>query len=67
MQLFSGDLGEQFTSRNSFHITASLDSSSKMPAPAAARDGSPGPNRLKSFKNTGKDMDVSEEKLTSLT
>ncbi|XP_045114026.1 importin subunit alpha-1-like [Portunus trituberculatus] len=28
-----------------------------MPAPAAARDGSPGPNRLKSFKNAGKDME----------
>ncbi|KAG0718622.1 Importin subunit alpha-1 [Chionoecetes opilio] len=38
-----------------------------MPAsPAAARDGSPGPNRLKSFKNTGKDMEVSAEKWTRL-
>lgn len=32
-----------------------------MPAPAVARDSSPGPNRLKSFKNTGKDMEVSAD------
>lgn len=30
-----------------------------MPAPAAARENSPVPSRLKSFKNAGKDMDVS--------
>ncbi|XP_045584372.1 importin subunit alpha-1 [Procambarus clarkii] len=28
-----------------------------MPAPAVARDSSPGPSRMKSFKNAGKDME----------
>ncbi|XP_071534750.1 importin subunit alpha-1 [Panulirus ornatus] len=28
-----------------------------MPAPAAARENSPGPSRMRSFKNAGKDMD----------
>lgn len=34
----------------------------KMPSTdgAVARDGSPGPSRLKNFKNTGKDMEVSD-------
>ena len=32
-----------------------------MPTPAAGRDSSPGPNRIKNFKNTGKDMDVSSQ------
>lgn len=67
MQLISGDLGgTKFTSTHRFHTTASLDSSSKMPAPATARDSSPGPNRLKSFKNAGKDMEVSAEQWTRL-
>ena len=41
----------------SLHFTVA-DYSGKMSAAPSSRDNSPGPNRLRNFKNAGKDIEV---------